>query len=193
MPGGCPLVAGSIASPGHLIEGFAYHGEHSHVGFITQPAAKTPGEGVKWPVEARWESQGSPSGGNSPSGKLDDRSCRAEDECVADRRIASAAHQSSGATGSSRRDTIKFTCEAAGHVSSVASATRSQGETMAKALYGYVGHTPDRRMLDEVTRLRAEVQSLEFEVTRLRAENDRLSAELASAEEVARLSEPALT
>ncbi|GAA4900812.1 hypothetical protein LX16_0515 [Stackebrandtia albiflava] len=64
---------------------------------------------------------------------------------------------------------------------------------MAKALYGYVGHSPDRRMLDEVTRLRAKVQSLEFEVTRLRADNDRLAAEVASAEEMARLSEPALT
>ncbi|MGH3730751.1 MAG: hypothetical protein ACRDTU_18655 [Micromonosporaceae bacterium] len=60
---------------------------------------------------------------------------------------------------------------------------------MAKALYGHVGNAPDRRMLDEVTRLRAQVRSLEFEVARLRAENDRLSA-AASHEE---LLEPALT
>ena len=46
---------------------------------------------------------------------------------------------------------------------------------MAKALYGHVGAAPDRRLLDEVTRLRSRVQSLEFEVTRLRAENDRLA------------------
>ncbi len=42
---------------------------------------------------------------------------------------------------------------------------------MAKALYGHVAAAPDRRLLDEVTRLRATVQALEFEVTRLRAEN----------------------
>ena len=47
---------------------------------------------------------------------------------------------------------------------------------MAKALYGHVAAAPDRRLLDEVTRLRATVRALEFEVTRLRAENDRLAA-----------------
>jgi hypothetical protein len=46
---------------------------------------------------------------------------------------------------------------------------------MAKALYGHVGSAPDRRMLDEVTKLRARVRDLEFEVMRLRAENDRLA------------------
>ena len=51
---------------------------------------------------------------------------------------------------------------------------------MAKALYGHVGAAPDRRLLDEVTRLRSRVQALEFEVTRLRAENDRLAAAAAS-------------
>jgi hypothetical protein len=64
---------------------------------------------------------------------------------------------------------------------------------MAKALYGHVGQAPDRRLLDEVTKLRAKVRNLEFEVTRLRADNDRLAAEVASDEEMARLSEPVLT
>ncbi|HWG97740.1 MAG TPA: hypothetical protein VNV66_00055 [Pilimelia sp.] len=64
---------------------------------------------------------------------------------------------------------------------------------MAKALYGHVGSAPDRRVLDEVTRLRARVRALEFEVTRLRAENDRLAAAAAETEELLRLPEPALT
>jgi hypothetical protein len=69
-----------------------------------------------------------------------------------------------------------------------------QGEDMAKALFGHVGSAPDRRMLDEVTQLRAKVRSLEFEVTRLRAENDRLAAAAhADADELLRLPEPALT
>lgn len=59
---------------------------------------------------------------------------------------------------------------------------------MAKALYGHVGNTPDRRMLDEVTKLRARVRSLEFEVARLRADNDRLTAEVAEREDLERLS-----
>lgn len=64
---------------------------------------------------------------------------------------------------------------------------------MAKALYGHVGNAPDRRMLDEVTRLRARVRALEFEVARLRADNDRLSAAAADQENLLRISEPALT
>ena len=64
---------------------------------------------------------------------------------------------------------------------------------MAKALYGHVGSAPDRRILDEVTQLRAKVRALEFEVARLRAENDRLSAAAASREELLRVGEPALT
>jgi hypothetical protein len=64
---------------------------------------------------------------------------------------------------------------------------------MAKALYGHVAAAPDRRMLDEVTRLRATVQALEFELTRLRAENDRLAAAAADQEDVLRIAEPALT
>lgn len=63
---------------------------------------------------------------------------------------------------------------------------------MAKALYGHVGAAPDRRLLDEVTRLRARVQALEFEITRLRADNDRLAA-AAEADGLLRLAEPALT
>ena len=66
-----------------------------------------------------------------------------------------------------------------------------KGEDMAKALFGHVGSAPDRRLLDEVTQLRAKVRSLEFEVARLRAENDRLAA--AHADELLRLPEPALT
>lgn len=63
---------------------------------------------------------------------------------------------------------------------------------MAKALYGHVGGAPDRRLLDEVTKLRARVQDLEFELTRLRAENDRLAA-AAQRDDLLRLPEPALT
>ncbi|MGE5829391.1 MAG: hypothetical protein ACM30G_13695 [Micromonosporaceae bacterium] len=62
---------------------------------------------------------------------------------------------------------------------------------MAKALYGHVGSAPDKRMLDEVTRLRARVRDLEIEVMRLRAENDRLAA-AAEADDLLRIAEPAL-
>jgi hypothetical protein len=64
---------------------------------------------------------------------------------------------------------------------------------MAKALFGHVGGAPERRLLDEVTQLRAKVRSLEFELTRLRAENDRLAAAATEADELLRLPEPALT
>ena len=63
---------------------------------------------------------------------------------------------------------------------------------MAKALFGHVGSAPDRRMLDEVTQLRAKVRALEFEVTRLRAENDRLAAAAAESDDLLRLPEPAM-
>ena len=63
---------------------------------------------------------------------------------------------------------------------------------MAKALYGHVGSAPDKRMLDEVTRLRARVRDLEIEVMRLRAENDRLVAAAADSRDLLRISEPAL-
>src|SRR5690606_1039745 len=70
-----------------------------------------------------------------------------------------------------------------------------RGDDMAKALFGHVAAAPDRRLLDEVTRLRARVEALEFEITRLRAENDRLVAAAATveADEVLRIAEPALT
>ena len=64
---------------------------------------------------------------------------------------------------------------------------------MAKALYGHVGNAVDRRLLDEVTVLRAKVRNLEFEITRLRADNDRLAAAAAEADELFRIPEPALT
>jgi hypothetical protein len=63
---------------------------------------------------------------------------------------------------------------------------------MAKALYGHVGSAPDRRLLDEVTQLRAKVRALEFETTRLRAENDRLAAAVAESDQLLRFPEPAL-
>jgi len=63
---------------------------------------------------------------------------------------------------------------------------------MAKALYGHVGSAPDRRLLDEVTHLRAKARALEFEVARLRAENDRLAAAAAQHDDLLRLREPAL-
>jgi len=63
---------------------------------------------------------------------------------------------------------------------------------MAKALYGHVGSAPDRRVLDEVTRLRTRVRDLEIEVIRLSAENDRLVAAAADHEELLRIAEPAL-
>jgi hypothetical protein len=43
---------------------------------------------------------------------------------------------------------------------------------MAKALLGYVGAVPDRRLVDEVTLLRTRVRDLEAEIARLRAERD---------------------
>jgi hypothetical protein len=63
---------------------------------------------------------------------------------------------------------------------------------MAKALYGHVGSAPDKRMLDEVTRLRTRVRDLEIEVMRLRADNDRLVASTANADDLLRIAEPAL-
>jgi hypothetical protein len=63
---------------------------------------------------------------------------------------------------------------------------------MAKALYGHVSSAPERRMLDEVNRLRTRVKDLEIEVMRLRAENDRLVADAADAEELLHIEEPAL-
>jgi hypothetical protein len=67
-----------------------------------------------------------------------------------------------------------------------------QGDDMAKALFGHVGSAPDRRLLDEVTQLRAKVRALEFEAARLRADNDRLAAAVAESDQLLRLREPAL-
>lgn len=41
---------------------------------------------------------------------------------------------------------------------------------MAKALLGYVGAVPDRRLADELTFLRSRVRDLEAEVEQLRTE-----------------------
>jgi hypothetical protein len=43
---------------------------------------------------------------------------------------------------------------------------------MAKALLGYVGALPERRLIDEVTYLRSRVRDLEAELARLRTERD---------------------
>jgi hypothetical protein len=47
-----------------------------------------------------------------------------------------------------------------------------EAHEMAKALLGYVGAVPDRRLVDEVTFLRTRVRDLEAEVARLRTERD---------------------
>lgn len=61
---------------------------------------------------------------------------------------------------------------------------------MAKALYGHVGHAPDKRLIDEVVQLRARVRSLESELAQLQAHTD---VENEKSEDLLRLSEPALT
>lgn len=63
---------------------------------------------------------------------------------------------------------------------------------MAKALFGHVGSVPDRRVLDEVTKLRARVRELEIEVMRLRAENDLLATSAAKDDDLLRIAEPVL-
>ena len=62
---------------------------------------------------------------------------------------------------------------------------------MAKALLGYVGAVPDRRLVDEVTFLRARVRDLEAEVTNLRAERETRDLER-GLRELSELSEPVL-
>ncbi len=62
---------------------------------------------------------------------------------------------------------------------------------MAKALLGYVGAVPDRRLLDEVTFLRSRVRDLEAEVERLRTERDTVDLER-GLRQLAELPEPAL-
>ncbi|THV42927.1 hypothetical protein [Glycomyces buryatensis] len=62
---------------------------------------------------------------------------------------------------------------------------------MAKALYGHIGQVPDKRLLEEVAQLRARVRNLESELAELRAQEHQ--QQLDDAEELMRLSEPALT
>ena len=47
-----------------------------------------------------------------------------------------------------------------------------EAHEMAKALLGYVGAVPDRRLVDEVAFLRSRVRDLETEVERLRTERE---------------------
>lgn len=62
---------------------------------------------------------------------------------------------------------------------------------MAKALLGYVGTLPDRRLVDEVTTLRSRVRDLESELARLRAERDTSELER-GLRQLSELPEPAL-
>ncbi len=62
---------------------------------------------------------------------------------------------------------------------------------MAKALLGYVGAVPDRRLVDEVTFLRSRVRDLEAEINRLRAERETSDLEH-GLRQLSELSEPVL-
>ena len=62
---------------------------------------------------------------------------------------------------------------------------------MAKALLGYVGALPDRRLLDEVTYLRSRVRDLEAELAQLRADHDTSALEQ-GLRQLSELPEPAL-
>jgi len=64
---------------------------------------------------------------------------------------------------------------------------------MAKALLGYVGAVPDRRLVDEVTFLRSRVRDLEAEVARLRTDRETASTDLERGlRQLSELSEPVL-
>ncbi len=64
---------------------------------------------------------------------------------------------------------------------------------MAKALLGYVGAVPDRRLVDEVTFLRSRVRALEAEVARLRTDRESTSTDLERGlRQLSELSEPVL-
>jgi uncharacterized protein YlxW (UPF0749 family) len=64
---------------------------------------------------------------------------------------------------------------------------------MAKALLGYVGTVPDRRLVDEVTFLRSRVRDLEAEVARLRTDRETTSTDLERGlRQLSELSEPVL-
>jgi hypothetical protein len=62
---------------------------------------------------------------------------------------------------------------------------------MAKALLGYVGAVPDRRLLDEVTFLRSRVRDLEAEVERMRTDRETVELER-GLRQLAELPEPVL-
>jgi hypothetical protein len=62
---------------------------------------------------------------------------------------------------------------------------------MAKALLGYVGASPDRRLVDEVTSLRSRVRDLEAELARLRSERESSALEQ-GLRQLSELPEPAL-
>ncbi|MCH7231464.1 hypothetical protein L0U85_11470 [Glycomyces sp. L485] len=62
---------------------------------------------------------------------------------------------------------------------------------MAKALYGHIGQAPSKRLMEEVVQLRARVRNLETELAELRARENEVQHD--EAEELMRLSEPALT
>ncbi|HEY7102044.1 MAG TPA: hypothetical protein VH573_10440 [Mycobacteriales bacterium] len=64
---------------------------------------------------------------------------------------------------------------------------------MAKALLGYVGAVPDRRLVDEVTFLRSRVRDLEAEIARLRTDRESTSTDLERGlRQLSELSEPVL-
>ncbi|CAA9288622.1 MAG: hypothetical protein AVDCRST_MAG41-4207 [uncultured Corynebacteriales bacterium] len=66
-----------------------------------------------------------------------------------------------------------------------------EAHEMAKALLGYVGAVPDRRLVDEVTFLRSRVRDLEAEINRLRAERETSDLEH-GLRQLSELSEPVL-
>jgi hypothetical protein len=66
-----------------------------------------------------------------------------------------------------------------------------EANEMAKALLGYVGAVPDRRLVDEVTYLRSRVRDLETEVERLRTERETSDLER-GLRQFSELSEPVL-
>lgn len=47
---------------------------------------------------------------------------------------------------------------------------------MAKALLGYIGTVPDRRLIEEIAQLRSRVRLLQSELDALRAEQDERTA-----------------
>ena len=68
-----------------------------------------------------------------------------------------------------------------------------EAHEMAKALLGYVGAVPDRRLVDEVTFLRSRVRDLEAEVARLRTDRESTSTDLERGlRQLSELSEPVL-